>query len=92
MTNRETLKLCCLALDSRRGWMETDLHLKRWLEGWGRPYLVVATKADKLNQSQQELGIRALREEGVEPLLFSAVTGRGVRELWQAITKTLQTP
>ena len=37
--------------------MENDLQLKRWLEDRGRPYLVVATKIDKLNQSEQEHGI-----------------------------------
>jgi GTP-binding protein len=88
--NRETLKLSCLILDARRGWMDKDLDLKRWLEYHGRPYLVIATKTDKLNQSEQEHGMRAIRKEGVEPLPFSAATGRGVREIWQAISKTLQ--
>ena len=90
LEKRETLKLSCLILDARRGWMEKDLDLKRWLEYHGRPYLVVATKTDKLNQSEQEHGLRAIRKEGVEPLPFSAIGGRGVRELWQAIAKTLQ--
>jgi len=90
LEKRETLKLSCLILDSRRGWMEKDLDLKRWLEHHGRPYLVIATKSDKVNQSQQERGWRAIRQEGVEPLPFSALTGRGVREIWQAITTTLQ--
>jgi len=91
LLTRDTLKLCCLALDSRRGWMETDLALKRWLEAHDRPYLVIATKFDKLKPSDQERASRALRQEGVEPLPFSAVTGRGVREIWQAITTTLKT-
>ena len=90
LEKRETLKLSCLILDSRRGWMDKDLDLKRWLEHHGRPYLVVATKFDKLNQSEQEHGLRAIRKEGVEPLPFSAPTGRGVREIWQAIAKTIQ--
>ena len=90
LLQRENLKNCFLTLDSRRGWMETDLSLKQWLEAHGRPYQVIATKVDKLNQSQQEHGLRAIRQEGVEPLPFSAITGRGVREIWQAITKTLQ--
>ena len=90
LEKRETLKLSCLILDARRGWMDKDLDLKRWLESRGRPYLVVATKMDKLNQSEQEHGLRAIRKEGVEPLPFSAVTGRGVREIWQAIAKTIQ--
>jgi GTP-binding protein len=90
LSRRESLKLSLLVLDTRRGWMEKDLDLKRWLEHHGRPYLVVATKVDKLNQSEQEHGLRAIRKEGVEPLPFSALSGRGVREIWQAITKTLQ--
>jgi len=90
LQNRETLTLSCLILDSRRGWMDKDLDLKQWLEYHGRPYLVIATKTDKLNQSEQERGLRAIRKEGVEPLPFSALSGRGVREIWQAITKTIQ--
>jgi GTP-binding protein len=90
LEKRETLKLSCLILDARRGWMEKDLDLKRWLEYHGRQYLVVATKTDKLNQSEEERGLRAIRKEGVEPLPFSALTGRGVREIWQAIAKTIQ--
>jgi len=91
LENRDTLRLSCLILDTRRGWMEKDLDLKRWLEDRGRPYLVIATKTDKANQSEQGHGLNAIRNEGVEPLLFSALTGRGVREIWQAIAKTLQT-
>jgi GTP-binding protein len=88
LEERETLKLSCLILDSRRGWMDKDLDLKRWLEERGRQYVVVATKIDKLNQSDEERGLRAIRQGGVEPLPFSAVTGRGMREIWQAITTT----
>jgi len=90
LETRETLKLSCLILDPRRAWTDKDLDLKRWLEYHGRPYFVVATKTDKLNQSEQERGMRAIRKEGVEPLPFSALTGRGVREIWQAIAKTIQ--
>ena len=89
LEKRETLRLACLILDARRGWMEKDLDLKRWLDDRGRDYVVIATKIDKLNQSEEERGLRAIREEGVEPLPFSAVTGRGVREIWQAIATTL---
>ena len=90
LEKRENLKFSCLILDARRGWMERDLELKQWLEYQGREYLVVATKTDKLNRNELEHGLQAIRQEGVEPLLFSAHTGRGVREIWQAIQKTLQ--
>jgi len=37
LETRGTLRLSCLVLDPRRGWMEHDLQLKRWLEERGRP-------------------------------------------------------
>ncbi len=91
LEKRDTLKVSCLILDARRGWTDKDLDLKQWLEYHGKPYLVIATKTDKLNQSEQDRGLRAIREEGAQPLPFSALTGRGVREIWPAISKTLQT-
>ena len=88
---RETLDLSFLILDTRRGWMDRDLQLKEWLELHNRRYQVIATKTDKLNQSEQGQGLARIRKENVEPLPFSASTGRGVREIWQVITKNLQT-
>ena len=90
LLTRETLDLSFLILDARRGWMEMDLELKRWLEMNNRRYQVIATKTDKLkNQSEQRQGLAQIRKEYAEPLLFSAPTGRGAREIWQAITTTL---
>jgi GTP-binding protein len=90
--HREPLVLSFLLLDARRGWMEKDLELREWLRHNGRPYLVVATKIDKLNQSELHRGLAAIRREddGSEPVPFSAVTGQGAREIWQAI-KTSKT-
>jgi GTP-binding protein len=87
LQERTTLKLSFLILDARRGWMDKDLDLKMWLEANNHPYLVVASKIDKLNQSEQAQSLKAIRQYA-EPLPFSAVTGRGVREIWQAISKT----
>jgi GTP-binding protein len=87
LEERKTLQLSFLILDARRGWMDKDLDLRNWLEANNRPYLVVASKIDKLNQGEQLRGLRAIGQYA-EPLPFSAVTGRGVREIWQAITKT----
>jgi GTP-binding protein len=87
LQERSSLRLSFLILDARRGWMEKDLDLKTWLEANNRPYIVVASKIDKLNQAEQQRGLKAIRQYA-EPLPFSATTGRGVREIWQAITKT----
>jgi GTP-binding protein len=89
LQERSTLRLSFLILDARRGWMDMDLDLKKWLEAHSHPYFVVASKIDKLNQQEQQHGLKAIRQHA-EPLPFSATTGRGVREIWQAITKTHQ--
>ena len=89
LQERKTLKLSFLILDARRGWMDKDLDLKDWLEANHHPYVVVASKIDKLNQADQQRGLKAIRQHA-EPLPFSALTGRGVREIWQAISKTHQ--
>lgn len=90
LLNRKSLELCFLILDSRRGWMEKDLELKQWLEFHNRRYLVIATKTDKLkSQSDQRQGLAAIQSHAqeAEPLPFSAVSCRGAREIWQAISK-----
>lgn len=89
LLERKSLELSLLILDSRRGWMEKDLDLKRWLEVHCKPYLVVATKVDKLNQSERQRSMASLTKDAGAPVLScSATTGRGMREIWQVITKT----
>ena len=87
---RESLRLCILLLDARCGWMESDLQLKRWLEYHCRPFVVVATKADKLNQKERSASAKSIRAEypDGELIWFSAVNGQGVKEIWQTIWKT----
>ncbi len=77
-----------LVIDVRRGWMQKDLDLKDWLEGQGRKYMVIVTKMDKLNQADQRRGLAGISKLVADPLPFSALSGRGVREIWQAITKS----
>jgi GTP-binding protein len=84
---RKTLELSILLIDARRGWMERDQELGQWLEFHGRRYLVVATKTDKLkSRKDHDNGMAAIRATGCELVPFSAKTGRGVREIWQAIS------
>ena len=91
LLNREPLSLCVLLLDARRGWMDSDLDLKNWLEVHRRPYMVAATKIDKLkSQREQHQSVKALREHYPDGdiAMVSAETGHGVKELWQAIAKS----
>lgn len=91
LLDREPLSLCVILLDARRGWMDSDLELKNWLEVHQRPYLVAATKIDKLkSQRERHQSTQALRERypDGEIAMVSAETGQGVKELWQAIAKS----
>jgi GTP-binding protein len=87
---RRALGLSFLLLDARRGWMDMDLELKAWLEFHNRRYQVIVTKIDKLKSSnQRKAGLEAIQKElsDRQPLPFSALDGRGVREIWQTISK-----
>lgn len=90
LLHREQLALCFILLDARRGWMEKDLELRDWLLHHDRPFLVIATKIDKLNQSELHHGLASIRRQnhGSEPVPFSAITGQGAREIWQTIKKS----
>lgn len=61
LRDREMLRLSVVLLDSRRGWMDKDLELKSWLEFHNRPFVVAATKVDKLNQKEEHHGLAAIR-------------------------------
>jgi GTP-binding protein len=75
-----------LAIDARHPGMASDVEAMRWLHGLGVPYLLVATKVDKLSQSEKAKLKRACLEAfGAEPLAVSAVTGDGLDELWRRL-------
>ncbi|MGI9072409.1 MAG: ribosome biogenesis GTP-binding protein YihA/YsxC [Bryobacteraceae bacterium] len=90
LLGRQNLALSFLIVDARRGWMDMDLELKAWLEFHNRRYQVIVTKIDKLKSSNQlKSGLAAIQKElkDQEPVPFSVADGRGVREIWQVISK-----
>lgn len=89
LTGRESLRLSVIVLDARRGWMEKDVELRDWLDENRRPYIVVATKMDKLKSQKERHQSQKDLRAGYAGEIFecSAVTGRGVREICQAIAK-----
>ena len=90
LLSRDSLALSFVLLDARRGWLDKDLELRSWLEFHNRRYQVVVTKVDKFkSKNQLKTGMEAIQKQlvGQQAIPFSAVDGRGVREIWQIISK-----
>jgi len=87
LTDRETLALSIVLIDSNIPAQEPDQHLIHFLHSAQRDFLVVGTKADKLSGNKQRAALTALaREHQVEAILpYSAKTGAGRSELWREI-------
>lgn len=94
LRERESLRLVVVILDVRHDPTEQDLSLIGWLRHYGRRFLIVLTKLDKLSRGQA-IGYRrkiaaSLGLEGSDgPILFSALTGEGKAEVWNVINRTL---
>jgi GTP-binding protein len=91
LAKREQLVLSIHIVDSRHEPTKLDLQLHEWLEHSARPRIIVATKSDKLsnNELRESLGRvkRLFSDDRV--ITFSANTGRGGKEVWQAIESAL---
>ncbi len=92
----ERIAIAVLIVDARQGATELDLMMRDWLVARGAPFVAVATKADKLSGNERATAGRAVREalgpspEGVAPLLVSAKTGLGIREIWSHLDRSLE--
>lgn len=91
LKERENLKGTVLLIDSRRGPLEPDLELVRWLDHYGKRKLIVLTKIDKLSRSalSESSGNtrQALELESGSLILFSAKTGQGRDKILNWIRK-----
>lgn len=86
------LKLVLQLVDCKVGLTEDDRTMLRYLEYYHLPYLLVATKCDKLNKTELQkaatalVGDRSLRP-GTELFLYSSLKGQGRAELWTRILR-----
>ena len=96
LLKRETLLAVIFIIDMRRNPSPLDLDLKTWLETHGIEYLLVATKVDKLSQSEatkqvNKLNVAYFNKSEDKLLVYSSKSGRGRKELWQKITNRIET-
>ncbi len=87
LVKRENLALCYVLFDLKRGFLNNDFDLLKWLKYNGVPYAMVATKVDKLNQKEEALALRAAKQIGFQGGFFktSSVKKKGLKELWSHI-------
>jgi GTP-binding protein len=80
-------------VDARHPGLQADLQAWGWLTGQQqRPVAVVASKVDKLSRAERERSLRQWQAALTVPILpVSAATGEGLNELWQAISRLLET-
>jgi GTP-binding protein len=92
LKQRRTLALCVSLVDSNIPPQESDHQLVDFLTATGRPFLIVATKSDRLSGNQLGSAIRTLeaRNPAARILPFSAKTGAGKEELWREIRKAAE--
>ncbi len=90
--NLDLLKLVIQLIDSRVGPTADDEMMLRYLRECELPFLVVATKCDKLNATERKKSEETLRSHPEIPadtpiLFYSALKNEGRQELWNQIYK-----
>ena len=81
-------RLAILLVDARHPLTEMDREMIEWLESRRMPFLVAATKSDKLSRNQLNQALKNHLTEFHQPerwIPCSAVTRAGIPRLWAAI-------
>ena len=91
----DAIKLVIQLIDVRVGPTDDDIMMINWLIDTGVPFVVVATKTDKLSKSELNRQLDMFEEEyfkgtGIEIIPFSSVTRDGKDELWSKIFGAIQ--
>ncbi|MGB6930635.1 MAG: ribosome biogenesis GTP-binding protein YihA/YsxC [Syntrophobacteria bacterium] len=93
LTSRVNLRGMVWLLDIRREVSKEDLQLWDWLRTKQVPVIIVVTKADKLSKNKrnkQAASIaKSLGRKAQELIQFSATSGEGKDEIWQALRQVL---
>src|SRR5580700_1402816 len=93
LESRQSLVLCVSLVDISIPPQQSDIQLHEWLRHHDRPYLVVATKADRISHNLLRKSIASLATAlGVSPgaiIPFSSKSRTGHVALWNAILEAV---
>lgn len=92
--NIDLLKCVIQLVDSRHAPTADDEMMLSWMNDAGIPYIIVATKVDKLNKTEREANFAALAKnpvirEGTPIIPFSSLSKEGKDQLWKEILARL---
>lgn len=92
LAERHELVLSIQLIDSRHAPTELDKQLHEWLVYHDKNHFVVATKADKLSNNTLKKNLEDIEKtlRGSKIIAYSALTGKGRDEVWQAIGNSLE--
>lgn len=90
--NRDRLALVLQLVDSRIGPTKDDELMLSFLQSAGIPFVIVATKADKLNATERKASLERLKNHPLIPtdtpvIFFSSLSGEGKQEVWNEISR-----
>ena len=91
--NKNIDRLCLVVqlIDSRIGPTADDEMMLEFLAQSGLPYVVVATKVDKLNATERKKNLEAIAAhplvDGIPVIPFSSLKKEGKDELWRSILR-----
>ena len=93
--NIDLLKLVVQLVDSRIGLTKDDRDMIEFLNQAELPYIVVATKTDKLNKTEREKAVYNLVNDssllpGTPIILFSSESKEGKNDVWDTILKYVE--
>lgn len=88
--NIDSVKLVCQLIDVRIGPTDDDIMMINFLIDMKIPFIVVATKSDKLSKTALAARIDEIKNEfflgtGIDIIPFSSVTADGRDRLWREI-------
>jgi len=89
LVGRDPLALCVFLVDLRHEPTDGDLTLRTYLDHYRLPYVVAATKSDKLGRGEagrrRDALARGLGRAAVGVVAVSAEDGSGIEQLWRTI-------
>ena len=88
--NLDLVRLIIQLVDSRIGLTKDDRDMVEFLNQMDLPYIIVATKTDKLNKTEREKIVNSLVTDksilpGTPIILFSSESKEGKNDVWDAI-------